>query len=139
MSDRMSRRWLCVAGLALIGALAPAPAEPPAAVLALAKEQLSLVDQAEKYLQRLAELGELKASDHLSELWSKRKVEAVRTSGAQKSEVIRALEHHVEVLKKAEVIIKELFEKGEGTKLDTYDARYRRLEGELWLLEEKAR
>src|SRR4051794_11496199 len=81
--------------VALAGALAPAASQQPDPNKALAQEQVKLARQALRDLDLLQKGGELALSDPKYLLWMRREVEAVRDSGADKAELVAALEGHL--------------------------------------------
>jgi hypothetical protein len=149
---------LATAGVAVQGRQQPAPegareqpktAPPPAdgtgaaavpdlaANRALAREQLALIDQARDMLQRLYQNGRAEYSSFA--VWDRRKLESLRRMGAGKAEIIAALEQHIAIVKAEEKIAQALVASAKGTEMDVLEARYRRMEAEIWLNEEKAR
>jgi hypothetical protein len=139
MTPPLRRSILCAAALALIGALAPAPPEPVTEVKALAREQVTLARQALQDLDRLHKAGEISVTDRAFPLWGQRLVHAVRTSGADKAEVVSTLENYLDQTKKLEQYTRTAHEQGRATRVDVTEAQYRRLEAAIWLAEEKAR
>jgi hypothetical protein len=128
-----------IAAVALCGALAPAPPETLAANIPLAREQLKVIDQIRADLDRRFENGELSATDAAFKLWARRRVEALRATGADKKAIVAALERYVDLLRKQESAWKVLWEKDQGTRVDFLAAQYERLEAEMLLNQEKAR
>jgi len=106
---------------------------------ALAREQLALIDQALADLHRLALGGEIRFGDPSFSLWGRRRLEALRTAGAGKAEIVAALEKYVDSMKKEEATAQTMYEKGQTTRVDVYDVQFRRREAEIWLNEEKGR
>jgi hypothetical protein len=139
MTPHLRRSIPFAVALALIGALAPAPAEPVADVKPLAQEQLKVIEQAVRDLKRLAETGNVVATDPGFSRWARRRVDALRTSGAGKAEMVAALEGYLDQMRKDEQLRQRLLDTGHASHTDVLDARYRRLEAEIWLIEEKAR
>jgi hypothetical protein len=139
MTPHLRRSILFPVSLALIGALAPAPAEPAADIKTLAREQLKVIDQAVGDLKQLVKAGNVSATDPGFSRWERRRIEALRASGAGKAELIASLESYVDQLKKDEQLRQQLHESGHASRVDIFEARYRRLEAEIWLAEEKAR
>lgn len=146
--------FLATAGLAARGFQPPAPqgardearttSAPKAdaggeAGRALAKEQLVLIDNASEVLRQMAEKGLVETSDPRFALWGRRRVETLRQTGAGKAEVVAALETYIKGLKQEEEIAAARRQAARASMLDVYDARYRRMEAEGWLNEEKAR
>ncbi|WP_165071444.1 hypothetical protein [Paludisphaera rhizosphaerae] len=134
--------FLVTAGVAVQGGRqAPPKAEdaPPPTARDLARQQLELADQAVDVTRRLVEAGRANASDGTLLLWERRRLEALRKTGAGKAEMIAALEKYIESMKHLEAIAEARRERALTTSLEVYDARFQRLEGEIWLNEEKAR
>jgi hypothetical protein len=117
------------------GAAVPAVA----ANQALAKEQLALIDQALAMLDRLYESGTVRYSDPRFSLWARRKVETLRKMGAAKAEIVAALESYINRLKQEAAGTENDHQSARATQVDVHDVRFRRLEAEIWLNEEKAR
>ena len=72
-------------------------------------------------------------------LWRRRRVETLHRAGAGKAESVAALEKYVNSLKEEEAIAEGLRQSDRGSLLAVYDLRFRRMEAEIWLNEEKAR
>jgi hypothetical protein len=106
---------------------------------ALAREQLALIDNAVADLQRLARLGEIRFGDPAFSLWGRRRLEALRTAGAGKAEIVAALEKYVDGMKTEEAMAQTMYKDGQLTRVDLYDIQFRRREAEVWLNDEKAR
>ena len=149
------------AGVAVQGRQQPAPegareqaktAPPPkageggaavpdmAANRALAREQLALIDKALELLHQMSQAGSSKFAAPFFSRWGRRRVETLHKTGAGKAEIVAALETYVNSLKEEEAIAERLRQSRRGsTLLDVYDVRFRRMEAEIWLNEEKAR
>jgi hypothetical protein len=148
------------AGVAVQGRQQPAPegpreqaktAPPPtvgaggaagpdmAANRVLAREQLALIDQSLAMLDGLYRTGTIRFSDPRFSLWARRKVETLRKTGAGKAEIVAALESYINRLKQDEAMTEKEHQAGQATQVDVHDVRFRRLEAEIWLNEEKAR
>jgi outer membrane protein TolC len=123
----------------LAAALAPAASQAPDSKKALGQEQLGLARQALSDLDRMFNSGEVAAHDPRFALWGRREVEAVRDAGASRAEFIAALEGYVKRVRDRQRIVEEAFRKGQVPRVDVHDAKYRVLEGEMWLNQEKAR
>jgi len=116
---------LATAGVAVRGRQQPAPerareqaktAAPPtagaggaavpdmAANRVLAREQLALIDQALAMLDRLYQNSTIRFSDPRFSLRARRKVEALRKTGAGKAEIVAALESYINRLKQEEAV-----------------------------------
>jgi hypothetical protein len=139
MTPHLRRSILFPVALTLTGALAPAPPEPAADVKALAREQIALARQALHDLEQMYKGGEVSLTDRAFPLWGQRLVQAVRTSGADKAEVVTTLENYLDQTKKFEQYAQAAHQKGLGSRVDVTEAQYRRLEAAIWLAEEKAR
>ena len=110
-----------------------------AANRALAREQLALIDEAWAMLNELARAGEISIADPSFSLWGRRKLETLRKAGAGKAEIIAELEKYVKELKEHEAIAKSRMEVPRRPAVDLRDVRFRRLEAEIWLNEERGR
>jgi len=129
------------------GALAPAAPEPPgepvpAALginVPLAKEELKVIDQILADLDKLYRGGEIDGTQPGFILWSRRRVDALRASGASKDEIIVALGQHLDRTRKNEVIVKNQHEAAAASHIDMLAAQYERLQAEMWLNQEKTR
>lgn len=139
MSGRDRRGCLAIALFALAGSLAPSASEPLTVNKPLAQEQLKLIDQALADLDRLIKGGEVSVTNSSFDLWERRRVETLRASGAGKAEMVAGLERYLNRLRNQERWTEELWKKDQATHTDFLDARYRRLEAEIWLNQEKAR
>jgi hypothetical protein len=139
MSRRDRRLGLAVVVVALVGALAPAAPEPLAVNKPLAEEQLKLIDQGLADLDRLLKGGELSLDNTGITRWERRRIDALRAAGAGKTEVIAAVERYVKRMKVVESAKNTQFQKDLCTRVDILEARYERLEAEIWLNQEKAR
>jgi hypothetical protein len=109
-----------------------------AANRAIAREQLALIDKA----LELLEMGRTARSDFAApsfSLWGRRRVETLRRAGAGKAEIVAALESYINRLKQEEAVTEKEHQFGRATQVDVHDVRFRRLEAEIWLNEEKAR
>ena len=110
-----------------------------AANRALAREQLALIDPALAMLERLYQNSSIRFTDPRFSLWARRKVETLRKTGAGKAEIVAALESYVDRLKLEEAATENEHQAARATEVDVDDVRFRRLEAEIWLNEEKAR
>lgn len=106
---------------------------------ALARQQLALVDGALEIQRALAKQGQLPVNDPSFALWERRKIEALRKSGAGKPEMIAAMEALIKTLKGDEATAKAMKEQGRGTEAGVVDAQFRLIEAQILLNEEKAR
>jgi hypothetical protein len=135
---------LWIAAAALFGALAPAPPakappEPLAANIALAREQLKLIDQIRADLDRLFRNGEAGLTDPRFKLWERRRVEALRATGAPKDVVVAELEQYIDLMKRQEAASKTEYERAVISRDVFLAAQYERLEAEMLLNQERAR
>jgi hypothetical protein len=122
------------------GAAAAAPAVPDrAANRALARQQLALIDEAESLLHSLAQNARVEIDTGTFGLWGRRRLEALRNAGAEKAEIVAALEKYINNVKELEAIAKAQKEAARATSLGVYEMRFLRIEAEIWLNEEKAR
>jgi hypothetical protein len=110
-----------------------------AANRAIARKQLSLIDEGEGMLRELARNGRFSMADSSFSLWGSRRLEALRRAGAGKAEIVAALEKYIAILKVDEAFAESLKQSARGTQLGVYDVQFRRMEAEIWLNEEKAR
>lgn len=106
---------------------------------ALARQQLALIDRAETSLYELLRKGAVAMSDPAFSLWRHRRLEALRKAGAGKVEIVAALEKYLRQSKEDEARAETMSARREIAQSDVLDVRYRRLEAEIWLNEEKAR
>ncbi len=106
---------------------------------ALARQQLALIDRAEANLYELVRVGGVGMSDPAFSLWRHRRLEALRKAGAGKAESVAALEKYLRQSKEDEARAETMRARYEITQHEVLDVRYRRLEAEIWLNEEKAR
>jgi hypothetical protein len=126
---------LVIAAVALCGGLAPAPP----ANIPLAKEQLKLIDQVMADLDRMYKNGETSLTDPAFKLWARRRLDALRASGATKDAMVAELARYVDFMKKQESAWRVLYERDQATRADIASAQYERLEAEMLLNQEKAR
>ena len=105
----------------------------------LAREQLALIDQSLAMLDRLYQNSTIRFTDPRFSVWARRKVETLRKIEARKAEIVAALESYINRLKQEEAVTENDHRAGRATEVDIQDVRFRRLEAEIWLNEEKAR
>ena len=135
-----ARRVGLILGIgALAAALAAAASQAPDPKKALAQEQLGLARQALSDLDQMHKGGDVTAFDPRFGIWERRQVEAVRDAGANRAEFITALEGYVKHLRDRQRIVEAAFRQGQASRVDVHDAKYRVLEAEMWLSQEKAR
>lgn len=154
---------LATAGVAVQGRQLPAPegareqaktAAPPtagaggaavedmAANRALARQQLALIDQALESLHQEARSPRAEGTSFANpsfSLWERRKLEALHRAGAEKAEIVAAIEKLIGTLKQEEAMAEMRRQSARGTLFEVLDVRFRRMEAEIWLNEEKAR
>ncbi len=138
MSKRR-RGEVLVLGIVALAALAPAASQPRDPKKALAHDQLGLARQALGDLDRMYKGGEVTRYDPRFAVWERRQVEAVRDAGASRAEFIAALEGYAKRLGDWQRIVEEGYRKDQVSRVDVHDAKYRVLEAEIWLIQEKAR
>jgi outer membrane protein TolC len=137
---KRGRGWaLMLSIVALAGALAPAASQQLDANKALAQEQVKLARQALQDLDLMNKREQVALWDPKFALWERRQVEAIRAAGATHAEFVEALEAYRKRLQQLERFVEQGFQKGELSRLDLHDAKYRVLEAEMWLNQEKAR
>jgi outer membrane protein TolC len=124
---------------AMAATLATAGSQAPDPKKSLAQEQLELARQALSDLDRMGKGGEASAYDPRFGVWERRQVEAVRDAGASRAEFLVALEGYGKRLRDRRRIVDEAFRQGQASRLDVHEVKYRVLEAELWLNQEKAR
>ena len=139
MSHPHRRAGFLIASVVLAGALAPAATQSEDRGKALAVEQLDLAQQALKDLDLLYKNGRMSLDGPKYDLWMRRRIEALRATGASKAEILTALDGYLKRLKELEGLVEGLHQKGQGTSVDVYDAKYRRLDAEMWRDREQAR
>jgi RNA polymerase sigma-70 factor (ECF subfamily) len=110
-----------------------------AANQALYKEQLAIVDRRLDNAWKLIQAHRLSFSDSTLYLWEHRRLDILRKSGASKAEIVAALEKYLDHAKQWEAWTEDRKQKAQGTELAVEEARFHRLEAEIWLNEEKAR
>jgi hypothetical protein len=118
---------------------AAAPVPDMAANRAIAREQLALIDGALATLHQLTRNGRTSIANPSFSLWGRRRLEALRKAGAGKAEIVAALEKYIDSLKQEEALAEAQRQAARATQVDVYDVRFRRMEAEIWLNEEKAR
>ena len=139
MSNRALRVGMLLGIAALAATLASAGPQAPDPKKSLAQEQLGLARQALSDLDRMVKGGEVSAYDPRFGVWERRQIEAVRDAGANRTEFLAALEAYVRRLRDRQRIVEEAFRQGQAARVDVHDAKYRVLEAEMWLNQEKAR
>jgi hypothetical protein len=106
----------------------------------LAKEQLKIIDQILADLDKLFRGGERSATDREVILWSRRRVDSLRASGASRAQLIAALEQYLVRTRSRENSVRLLNTQDAGiSRMDALAAEYDRLEAEMLLNQEKAR
>ena len=88
---------------------------------------------------RMHKRGEVASYDPRFAAWERRQVEAIRDAGASRAEFIATLEGYVKRLRDRQRIVEEGYRRAPVPRLDVHDAKYRVLEAEMWLNQEKVR
>jgi hypothetical protein len=110
-----------------------------AANQAFAREQLAVIDKALSILHSLGTSGRIRDYNTDLSLWGRRKLETLRKTGAGKAEIVAALEKYINDLKQEEAAAEFSLQRANATQVDVLDVRFRRMEAEFFLNEEKAR
>ena len=105
----------------------------------LAQEQLGLARQALEVLDQMHMNGQVSPDDPRIAVLQRRQVEAVRDAGTGRAEFIAALEGYVKRMRDRQRIVEEGQRAAQVAFVDVLDAKYRVLEAEMWLNQEKAR
>ena len=107
---------------------------------AIARKQLALIDEAWEGLEDLAKNGRIEIGHGTFGPWGRRRLEALRRVGAEKAEIVAALEKYIKDLDRMLDNVKHLNDFGTWRNAPGfYEIRYLRTEAEIWLNEEKAR
>ena len=152
---------LATAGVAVQGQQRPAPegaqeqakaAPPPkagegavvavpdmAASRAIARQQLAQIDGAWALMCHMARNARIEIAHASFGVWGRRRLETLRRAGADKAEIVAALEKYINSLKELEAIAVAQKEASRSTELAIYEMRFLLMEAETWLNEEKAR
>ncbi len=139
MLNRARRVGLLLGICAVAAALAPAASQAPDPKKSLAQEQLGLARDALKVLNQMYKNGQVSLDDPRIAVWEHRQVEAVRDAGAGRAEFIAALEGYVTHKRDWQRIAEERHRAARVAEVDVLDAKYRVLDAEMWLNQEKAR
>jgi hypothetical protein len=147
ISTLRSRVVLLIAFVMLGGVLVTAASDPPdktgpaplAINIPLAREQLKLIDQVVSDMELLYRQGELGLTAPEFNLWSRRRVDALRASGASKAELVAALGQHLDRMKRYEAAVNAEYRNAKVDRKAMFAAQYERLEAEMLLNQEKAR
>ena len=139
MLNRARRVGLLLGICAVAAALASAASQAPDPKKSLAQEQLGLARQALEVLDQMHKNGQVSPADPRIAVWERRQVEAVRDAGTGRAEFIAALEGYVKRMRDRQRIVEELRQAARVAFVDVLDAKYRVLEAEMWLNQEKAR
>jgi hypothetical protein len=124
---------------ALAAVLAPAASQAPDRKKSLAREQLALARQALQSLDQMYRSGDVPLEEASIAVWERRQVEAVRDAGTSRAEFIAALERYVTRMRNRQQIVEERHRAAGAAFVGVLDAKYRVLEAEMWLNQEKAR
>ena len=119
--------------------LAPAASPAPDPKKSLAQEQLGLARIALEALDQMHKTGQVSPDDPRIAVWERRQVEAVRDAGTGRAQFIAALEGYVKRMRDRQRIVEERQQAAGVAFVDVLDAKYRVLEAEMWLNQEKAR
>ena len=138
MLNRSRRVGLLLGICALAAVLAPAASQAPDRKKSLAQEQLTLARQALQSLDQMYKNGDPVDEARIA-VWERRQVEAVRDAGTSRAEFIAALEGYVKRMRDRQRIVEQRQQSGQAYFVDVLDAKYRVLEAEMWLNQEKAR
>ena len=139
MLSRARRVGFLLGICALAAVLAPAASQVPDSKKSLAQEQLALARQALDGLDAMFKRGDVSLDDSRIAVWERRRVEAVRDAGASRAEFTAALEGYVKRLRDRQRIVEVRHRAAKVTFVDVLDAKYRVLEAEMWLNQEKGR
>jgi hypothetical protein len=139
MLNRARRVSLLLGICAVAAALAPGASQAPDPKKSLAQEQLGLARQALEVLDQMHKNGHVSPDDPRIAVWERRQVEAVRDAGTGRAEFIAALEGYVKRMRDRQRIVEERQQAARVVLVDVLDAKYRVLEAEMWLNQEKAR
>ena len=139
MLNRSWRVGLLLANCALAAVLAPAASQAPDRKKSLAQEQLALARQALEVLDQMHKNAQVSPGDPRIAVWERRQVEAVRDAGTGRAEFIAALEGYVKRMRDRQRIAEQRHQAARAYFVDVLDAKYRVLEAEMWLNQEKAR
>ncbi|WP_165225307.1 RNA polymerase sigma factor [Aquisphaera insulae] len=124
-------------------ALSPPPTVASAPDLnanrALARKQLALIDETLAMLHQLARNARISPSAAPFSVWERRKLDTLRRAGASKPEMVAELEKLIKSLKEQEAIAVAMHQGARATEVDVNDVRFRIMEAETLLNEEKAR
>ena len=135
-------RQSLIAVLSLVAAFCiqgRATAETPSGINELKKAKVQTARDALHALDVQIKAGRLTASDDTISTWSKRLLEAELALCEKKAERLAAHERHLKYMKQFEDRVTEMYKVGRYSILSVTEARYGRLEAELWLAEAKTR
>jgi hypothetical protein len=136
MLNRSRRVGLLLGICALAAVLAPAASQAPDAKKSLAQEKLALARQALQSLDQMYKNREPFDEARIA-VWERRQVEAVRDAGTSRAEFIAALEGYVKRMRDRQQIVEERQRAARAYFVDVLEAKYRVLEAETWLNQEK--
>jgi hypothetical protein len=150
---------LTIAGVAVQGHQQPAPRGPQERVKgtpqevpppfglsavdvaderAFARQQLAEIDEAWALLIHLCQTRRIEIDGGTAGPWGRRRLEALRRAGAEKAEIVAALEKYNKDLERLEGICHDSFNHHHPS-YDEYEIRFLRSEAQIWLKGEKAR
>jgi hypothetical protein len=139
MLNRSRRVGLLLGICALAAVLAPAASQAPDRKKSLAQERLTLARQALQSLDQMDKNRNTPIDEAKIAVWERRQVEAVRDAGTSRAEFIAALEGYVKRMRDRQRIVEQRQQAGQAYFVDVLDAKYRVLEAEMWLNQEKER
>jgi hypothetical protein len=98
-----------------------------------------MIEKALAIMHTLAQSGRFEFSDASFSVWRRRKLETIRETGTGMAEIVAALEQYINTLKQEEAMAETMLRSARGTQVGVYDTRFRRMEAEMFLNDEKAR
>ena len=135
-------RQSLIAVLSLVAAFCiqgRATAETPSGINELKKAKVQTARDALHALDEQIKAGRQTASDDIVTIWSKRLLEAELALCERKADRLAAHERHLKYMKQYENLVTEKYTTGSGSILSVAEARYGRLEAELWLAEARTK
>ncbi|WP_435008638.1 hypothetical protein P12x_005848 [Tundrisphaera lichenicola] len=106
---------------------------------AIARKQLALIDETWDILLTMAPNARIELGSGIFGQWGRRRLEALRTAGAGKAEIVAGLEKYIKDLEQLEAIAIARKEAARATQLGIQEMQFLRMEAEIWLNEEKDR
>lgn len=105
----------------------------------LAKTRLAVAREAQDLVTAGNRQGESSSTGEQAHVWSVRLMEAERDLSQTKAERGAAVERHHQRVKEAEDLILRAYKAGEVSLLQVSEAKWRSLEAEQWLAQERAK